>query len=493
MIQDTFKIHDKYQFEIKLGYQLEKEKPVTSYDVETYIFLPKSLGIHKQSYSKQQFYKDLRTYIRFKAPAVSIEELANEKINPLKRLKEVTIKLIQPSKADVQEFETAIKMFCCIFKSAIRDRVYFIARKSQRENIVENIHTYIQSLKILTSSFREIENELMMRNCEQECITIFRLADEYISNLIDNFTFRIIESAAYKNDFFTSELQQFLLEFIREELTHRTVKQYPSVPQSTGDNEEIVYRRSMLKKFLGNVLFLNIDIQAEGMILEQIIFGIAAGLAMLFATGVAFFYQAAYGVLTMPFFIAMVVSYIFKDRIKDLLRWYFSNKLHNSLFDKRNDIYDGQKKKIGVCKEMFTFLQRDSLPSKVIEVRTLQTKNDIEANSSEESVMLYKKKIWLYSRKLDNLSGFQIEYVNDIIRINVFEYLSKMGDTKTSLYLLNDTGYIQSYGERVYHLNIVIRYSERENQSLSKLLRVILNKEGIKRIEEVYSEKTKAA
>lgn len=60
---------------------------------------------------------------------------------------------------------------------------------------------------------------------------------------------------------------------------------------------------------------------------------LAAGLSMVFATVVSFSFQQTYGNFTMPLFIALVVSYMFKDRIKDLMHYWFANKLGSKFYD----------------------------------------------------------------------------------------------------------------------------------------------------------------
>jgi len=39
MIQKTVKIHDNFQFEIKLGYKIKKDREKNSYNIETYFFV----------------------------------------------------------------------------------------------------------------------------------------------------------------------------------------------------------------------------------------------------------------------------------------------------------------------------------------------------------------------------------------------------------------------------------------------------------------------
>ena len=55
-IDETIRIRDLHQFEIKLHYPLSRESAVATYDLECYIFVPHSLGMHSANYSKARFY-----------------------------------------------------------------------------------------------------------------------------------------------------------------------------------------------------------------------------------------------------------------------------------------------------------------------------------------------------------------------------------------------------------------------------------------------------
>ncbi|HKI84146.1 MAG TPA: hypothetical protein VKA63_07410, partial [Candidatus Krumholzibacteria bacterium] len=68
MLEASIGIHDRYQVELKMGYTLPEEVRSTSYELDLYLYAPRSLGINPETYSKQQFYSDLQTYIRLKTP-----------------------------------------------------------------------------------------------------------------------------------------------------------------------------------------------------------------------------------------------------------------------------------------------------------------------------------------------------------------------------------------------------------------------------------------
>ena len=60
MIQQSAILHDQYQIEFKLDYELGKGGNM-HYRISTYIFVPKSLGISEESYPKADFTVILKT------------------------------------------------------------------------------------------------------------------------------------------------------------------------------------------------------------------------------------------------------------------------------------------------------------------------------------------------------------------------------------------------------------------------------------------------
>src|ERR1051325_6836868 len=87
-IQQAVKPHDKYQIEIKLDYELFKAGQ-THYHISTYIFVPQNLGISKESYSKADFYRDVRNYIRLKTPNFILREFTENSTSPLLRIEKI--------------------------------------------------------------------------------------------------------------------------------------------------------------------------------------------------------------------------------------------------------------------------------------------------------------------------------------------------------------------------------------------------------------------
>jgi hypothetical protein len=136
MIEDSVMIHDKFQFQVKLTYDVNEKKKDTEYHVDTFIFLPKSFGINHNSYASKDFYNDTQTFIRYKTPVHSLKELASG-LGPLEML----------GKGD--DFEFHLKLFCCIIKSAIRDAVKNSSRFDAK--------SYVAHVGKVRDAFRSID------------------------------------------------------------------------------------------------------------------------------------------------------------------------------------------------------------------------------------------------------------------------------------------------------------------------------------------------
>jgi hypothetical protein len=198
------------------------------------------------------------------------------------------------------------------------------------------------------------------------------------SFLIEDYTYHLVEELLGRGAGLSQEKQKELLAMIDDEVQYRGKRGYLSIPDEKKDNETLVFRRSVLKKYMATVLFLDSEVKKGGFIMEQTLFGTAAGLAMLFATTVAFVSQSIYGNLTLPFFVALVVSYIFKDRIKDLLRFYLSRNMTRSIFDYKTQLYNVTRHVVGVCRESFEFIRKQKLAPEIREIRNSDHITEIE-------------------------------------------------------------------------------------------------------------------
>ncbi|HGY57415.1 MAG TPA: hypothetical protein ENK44_17035 [Caldithrix abyssi] len=487
MIDVTVKVHDKYQLEIKLTHQFEENRRVSSYKVNFFLFIPNSLDINYSTYKKKDFYSDIQNYIRFKTPVYLINQIYEGNNSPYAKLRKACTNLVElPDKKTVAEYEYHLKMFSSITKSALRDYVVFIGAKTNPSEIVELTETFKDQVEDLCRHFRQLKTIINVPTVEKNIYAILLYGDEYLSLLIEKYTFKLLEFLKRIKTEQSDRAAERLLALIRSEINYRSQNGYESVPQDNSDNESVIFRFSVLKKYLESVLFIDTAKEPEGQFVKQLLISLAAGLAMLFATAVAFWGHSVYGSYTMPIFITLIVSYMLKDRIKELMRIFFTRKISRRLYDQRIKILSGNKK-IGVFKEAFDFVKKKNLPQAIVQLRNLGRSKEFDSKFSRESVICYRKKIALYKNLYTtNYHDYQINGINDILRLNVSPFLKKMDNPDKPLYILQDKGYKKTRAQRVYHINLVIKYIFEEDEHLVRY-RLVLNRRGIKRIEKIPS------
>jgi hypothetical protein len=239
---------------------------------------------------------------------------------------------------------------------------------------------------------------------------------------------------------------------------------------------------------MDSVFFLKQDIRKDGAVFEQTLLALAAGLAMIFSTGIAFYFQKNYGNFTTPFFVALVVSYMLKDRIKGIISGLFVSKSNSFFYDYKIKITNSLNKKIGVFKEDFGFVAYKKLEASVKKLRLKELVLDVDMESLGEQIIQYKKKIVLYPDKFgSDLSDASISGITDITRFNFHRFIQYMDDPKKDYTLVKKGEVYTKYANKVYHINIIQKYFTVNGIEYTRN-RVIMNRNGILRIDNMSFE-----
>lgn len=487
MIGEPIKAVGKFLLEIKSTYPLDAESKDTDYKIDHYLFVPDGLDINPETYPKYLFYRDLQTYIRFKTPEVPLRNFVTGPDSRFEALRETFSRLADSvSPTTRREYENSIKLFCCVLRSALRAHIEFIRAQGDGLDTSNLLKQYVYSCTEILHAYRGMREIITLPTIGNDLFSIYVFCDEYISLLIEQDSYELLDILKTRDFEERAVFQKQLLELIRAELSYRREKKYPSIPSHSQSNEELVYRETVIRRYTESILVLDTRMRPEGRMTEQIIYGVAAGLAMAFATGIVFFAQERYGNFTSAFFVALVIMYIFKDRIKELTRLYLSSKILNRFFDHRVTICGGSARvPIGYSKESFRFVEESSLEPEILHLRNRDRITTLENEFGSEQIILYQKKICIRSKGFDQVYRDPgINSINDITRINIARLLRKLDQPKKSVYVLEDKGYKRVTAQKVYHLSLVTRYSSGDS-SYFRRFRVVVSRSGIKRIEEI--------
>ncbi|MFN4150440.1 MAG: hypothetical protein ACK4IX_05815, partial [Candidatus Sericytochromatia bacterium] len=263
------------------------------------------------------------------------------------------------------------------------------------------------------------------------------------------------------------------------------------------------YRVGLLKKYVLEVLYLQNENIKQEKVYRNIIAAVGAALAAFWAS-VADMQRLNMmnnmkdtGFRLIVIIMIGVLAYVFKDRIKELSREYFSQKFKKYMPDFNRKMFynyfdfEGQPRKefLGSSKEFMRYMSKDSVPSEIIYIRNIGSRSDLDPDK-QETIINYSKKINFRTSPVKD-SITKINFIRDLSRFDISEFLAKLSDPDKILrYFDSQKGVVAIDAPKVYHINLIIKYTTTyENKSVIELerSRIILNKKGILRIEKVIS------
>ncbi|HBO22084.1 hypothetical protein [Providencia sp.] len=469
MIKESLRVHGKRQFEIKQKVLFPRKSKEIRYQVETFFFLPSSLQINPDLYTASSFQRSLKNYIRLRPPIVKISSLSAENglLDELKKWMDNLDPLTPPS---LDEYENRLKRYALTYKRTIRLNIKMVNQNQQRQSpeyitgLLTDIENCLNHYRALTAQAKHIE-ELIHSNAFSYC-------DEFMSYYTMNYLHTLLSDKHIP-------LREEIRHFWYQELRYLQ-KQYPdSFPHDETDAELVTYRRSLLKKYINRYLYLEIRHKRGVPLLLHSIYGIAAAISMIFATLIAFLWQGKYGALSANLFLAMVVGYIFKDRLKEIGREQLYRLFQRWIPDRQLRIYrEGVKAPVGVCKESFRFLNENTLSPDIREMRQKSHWVNLVNVQRVEDILYYRKDVLLHNRP--TVFEQTQSSIVDITRFNISDFLKYIDISYEELTVNDDEPAI--IGEKVYHIYICRRVTMNK-KTYNELARLVVNADGVKRLE----------
>jgi hypothetical protein len=510
------RIHDTTQFESRFDFRLPQPSlgvDSSSYRVELFMFFPSQLNIDESTYPIESFYGDLTHLLRIRTPKIQ-DQLA-------------------PNLPSQDPTSREIRLFGCRVFSALQhlqEQWQLAVTTFASDNGATDIKQTLNSEQIAQFSvdLESIHKEL--RNFREQY-----LWNEDSSSRLDGLEADIRQSILLVDELLSYHSEQVMIKMLRHqadpgsggqllqnqleavlvgELAYRNQHISPRTGISTGplpelseveqalNHEQLNYRLGIVKRYVFEILFVEGQRHRRDYLYRNIAAGFGAALAALFATVANI--QIVHMLMNrdegyLKVFLVMLlgtVAYIFKDRTKELTkdfvfskigRWLpdYERRLHYKLADSNGKIEPCQ---LGTSREYARYLNRNSIPQEILQVRNQGHRMDLDPERSE--VILHYDKIieFLPAKQLSaELEQAGIHSLTDILRLNVSKFLVKLHDpTQTKFFFDLETGIRQVSMPRVYHLNVVFRHTCVHNGKSTvqyERMRLILNKTGILRLE----------
>lgn len=454
---------DRLQFELKSEFSTQGGKEESSFLQEIYLFIPESLQINRQTYSREKFYLDEINLIRFKTPSLTFRELLDPEngASPLVKIRQLS----QQGSDIVHE----LKMFGNIFRSSVREEVKDIVElllDDEKENsdlIRKKITALIHHIREVRQNFNKLREDVKVLHGDS-----LIWVDEFLRLVVENYMTALLDQFRRKMPPKSSTLDKELAELIVEE----------GLAEETGGNmakeEEILLRSSHLNKYLYEALALK-NVRVEIKKKHGAWIGMsAAGIAMLVYMILFVRNANTFGINSVPFVLLAVFFYIVKDRIKEGLKDLYQQHAYRLFPDYSTNIETRQGKRIGILNESFQFI--DQAPDDITRFRQGKFQREPEEFRMVETIMQYKKELIFTTHTPLEL--------NTIFRFNIHQFVEKAGDPlQTRLKLNPETlQIVEKKLPKIYYLTVILKNTFGK-ESETKKFRVILNKLGIERVQ----------
>lgn len=496
LVEGEIHFRDNLQFELKTEFLINPHLKRNIYKQEVFLFIPSSLQINTQTYSKQQFYLDQTNLIRYKTPLITLSDLINPEYipSPLNRLQHIL------DQSDPGLFQTVasdeLKLFGAIFRATIRERVHQLVQRlkqteaEQSPQIERTIASLCEEISQVFLKFRQLQESAHKHADLHQLIRHFKYIDEFISLTSDEFLILLLKEMRSLQHY-SHQVDKQICQLILKEQLYRK-KKHLGPKTSKGHlfaNESILYRQGLLNRFVLEALTLkNIRFSFEEKHIH-ILGAIAAGLAMLVYMVLFVRGSSAFLINSFPFVALAVGLYILKDRIKEGFKSLYYKQAHRWFPDYATEIRNSQGFKVGTIKENFAFIDAKELPPGFLKIRNHYFHEELQALHRHEAIIQYKREVLLNSPQ--RFSQGRRREITTIFRLNIHRFLEKASNPFQSNLSLDS--YTQEISEKllpkVYHLNLIIRNTYFETDHISKVeiktFRVVIDKGGIKRVEHI--------
>ena len=158
--------------------------------INTWIFLPNSLDINPATYGKEDFYRDVKSNVRFITPIFPLGEIAGGAAVPLEHIRRALSGLAaDPSREHVADYEYHIKMFSAIVKSAMREAVYAVEECGTASVAEELCRKFVADARRTVDAYREAARIIDVPQVGVDLKHLYDFGDEYMSRLTESFRF----------------------------------------------------------------------------------------------------------------------------------------------------------------------------------------------------------------------------------------------------------------------------------------------------------------
>lgn len=505
LIETNFEKHDNHHFETTLTYKrlTHQKQKKQKFKIDFYFFVPGSLI--DQSFSSSHFLSKLKNFLRLRSvdvpPSVFLD-LENP-LSPLAKLINIKQKLLNDPQMYMDEEvinEARVAASYILHSLKSLDVCDFFP---DGYDAIRHYKIELQLSRSMLDTWRGVlyvYNQIFANRLKQT-LESFNIIDEYISYHLEKRWIRVLNLPAVQNN---NELSGKIQTLLKEELKYRErfsflVSRNPSELKKDIVGEKFTYNLGVIKKFVQKQLYLSIDYKTSNSYVVQSASLTAAGIAAFFAYTIEFLHRGVYGLSweTHAWFLISlgVVAYMMKDRIKEITKTMIQ-KSFASYDLRRNIALQGiSKKPFAHTIEKVSVIDAKQVAPEIMKIREKTSLAHIK-QQREERTIHYSKVLHINWDLLHSLQDTMHNEIKEIYRFNIGDICEHMDNPlkQHSFFDPESQKTVDLVLPKVYHLNMILSLCPFKNKKeldedkrIYQRTRLILDKDGIKRVETVIS------
>lgn len=485
------KSHGQRQLELDLTYPLHEKREANRYELELYIFSPYQLNINGETYGVSRFLQDTKSYTRHTIPLIPLKNLTDSGCvtSPLTRIRNTLSEIGASGKINEKQILYELRVLANIYHAQVHETREMLKtgllNASVKANLNNSIKVFLADIDMFLQEFRKLQREFLDPRVSDLLRENLSWTDEAISLSTEKTFFKLHDLCEQAE--VSDEIKTALRLKLGSEPEYRRSKGYPTIviPGKHTENENFLYRAGTLKKWAESCMFMNKAPARVAAHFTQAFMGIAAGLAMIVALTATFFATRLFAMYSIPWALLIVISYIAKDRIKEILRSIFINFLPKLVADHMEDMIDpATNSKVGSSRARVRFCRSDDIPESVQQLRNIGAR-PFRRIIPGDNVIHFHKSVRINTKKLTKRHE-RLDSLTEILRFNTNPWLANMDDPINKLYSFVNGKVGRIPARRVYHINLIVCLTDRRKNHPATLFRyrLVLTRKGIIRIEQ---------
>ncbi len=453
------------------------------YHLDIWFFIPISLGINRWSYGHKGFFSDFRSFTRIGDSVLSLSAIIEkeQEASPLTRLRQYFDSDTRWNKSKKKKALFEFRNLACLYSFESYSLTSYqgsdIGRKA--------IKTWLNDATEFLEQWHALNHLVLKKTTPKKIRAAYEWADESISMSTER------SLASLYRDLDTDDDHRPMLKKIRKlllrEKGYREEAEYCFLsPEATEKElEQRIYRESILKKWRESVLYLSQEKSSLKQRMDHILAGTSAALAMMFAVAASLFADRLFPGNSLLWATTLVVAYIFKDRIKEVLRTVLIHTFPALVSDKEIKLRDPESNtRIGTIHNRVRFLRYSDIPSEIMSVSKVKASR-FSSLLPEKDIIHFQHQVSVHTDRIRS-NHTTIVGLTDIFRHNLDKFFTNMDDPIKEVPIFSEGRPVYAEGYRIYSVNVVMRMrEEKDSAGTIRSYHLVLTQEGLRRIEEI--------